>query len=135
MLRNSDYIRVSHSPTATTITLICAMTGELGEIIALEHMRNAELETLKAKQSSFQIVRLSAEKKRLEDNIKSLSSRGLYANYDRVMTMNNEVKKIESRIDSLRLREVSGADADTAAKIEAMENAYSVEYEVWVTEL
>ncbi|HNX59857.1 MAG TPA: metal-dependent hydrolase [Spirochaetota bacterium] len=134
-LRNSDYIRVSHSPTATTITLICALSGELGEILALERMRNAELETLKAKQSSYQIIRLHDEQNKLESQIKSLSLKGFYANYPKIMRLNSEVKKIDARIESLHLREASGADADIDAKIEMMENAYSVEYEVWVTEL
>jgi hypothetical protein len=134
-LRNSDYIRVSHSPTATTITLICALSGELGEILALERMRNAELETLKAKQSSYQIARLQYEQKKLESQIKTLSLKGFYANYPQIIRLNSEVKKIDARIESLRLREASGADADIAAKIEMMENAYSVEYEVWVTKI
>jgi membrane-bound metal-dependent hydrolase YbcI (DUF457 family) len=134
-LRNSDYICVSHSPTATTITLICALSGELGEILALERMRSAELETLKAKQSSYQIIRLQDEQKKLESQIKTLSLKGFYSNYPQIIRLNSEVKKIDSRIEALRLREASGADADIAAKIEMMENAYSVEYEVWVTEL
>ncbi len=134
-LRNSDFIRVSHSPTATTITLICALSGELGEILALERMRNAELETLKAKQSSYQIARLQDEQNKLESQIKSLSLKGFYANYPKIMRLNSEVKKIDARIESLHLREASGADADIDAKIEMMENAYSVEYEVWVTTL
>jgi hypothetical protein len=45
VLRNSDYIRVSHSPTATTITLIRVLSGELGEILELDKMQNAESET------------------------------------------------------------------------------------------
>lgn len=135
VLRNSDYIRVSHSPTATTITLICALTGELGEILALEQMRNAELETLKAKQSTFQIVRLNAELSRLDTELRALSSKGFYVNYARITRLNEERKKIESRIDSLRMRETSGADADTAVKIEQMESAYGVEYDVWLTKL
>ena len=135
VLRNSDYIRVSHSPTATTITLVCALTGELGEILALEQMRNAELETLKAKQSTYQIARLNAEVSRLDAELKTLSAKGFYANYARITRLNDERKKIESRIDSLRMRETSGADADTVAKIEQMESAYGVEYDVWLTKL
>ena len=135
VLCNSDYIRVSHSPTATTITLICALSGELGEILALEQMRNAELETLKAKQSSYQIARLTAKSQNLTAKVKQLAAKGFYSHYAEIIRTNNEIKKIDSRIDALRLREASGADADTAAKIEQMENAYGVEYEVWVTEL
>jgi hypothetical protein len=135
VLRNSEYLRVSHSPTATTITLVCALSGELGEILALEQMRNAELETLKAKQSSYQISHLNAELARLDAQLRTLSTKGFYANYAKITRLNDERKKVESRIDSLRLRETSGADADTAAKIEQMENAYGVEYEVWVTKL
>ena len=135
VLRNSDYIRVSHSPTATTITLICALSGELGEILALEQMRNAELETLKTKQSSYQIARLTAESQNLSAKVKQLSAKGFYSHYAEIIRINNEIKKIDSRIDALRMRETSGSDADTAAKIEQMENAYGVEYEVWVTEL
>ena len=135
VLRNSDYIRVSHSPTATTITLICALSGELGEIIALERMRNAELETLKAKQSSYQIERLAAKQKTLENKVRYLSQKGFYRNYASIMKVNSEIKKIESRIETLHLQAASGADADLAAKIEMMESAYGVEYEVWVTKL
>mgnify|MGYP003587130805 CR=1 FL=1 len=35
----------------------------------------------------------------------------------------------------LCMRETSGADADTAARIEQMESAYGVEYDVWLTKL
>jgi hypothetical protein len=51
------------------------------------------------------------------------------------MRLNSEIKKIDSRIETLRLREASGADADTAAKIEMMESSYGVEYEEWVTRI
>jgi len=135
VLRNSDYIRVSHSPSATTITLICALSGELGEILALERMRNAELETLKAKQCAYQIERLTAELRSLESRVQILSRKGFYRNYAAIMKLNSEIKKIESRIETLHMQEASGADADITAKIESMETEYGVEYDVWVTKL
>ena len=135
VLRNSDYIRVSHSPSATTITLICALSGELGEILALERMRNAELETLKAKQCAYQIERLTAELRSLESRVQTLSRKGFYRNYAAIMKLNSEIKKIESRIETLHMQEASGADADITAKIESMETEYGVEYDVWVTML
>lgn len=135
VLRNSDYIRVSHSPSATTITLICALSGELGEILALERMRKAELETLKAKQCAYQIERLTVELRSFESRVQTLSRKGFYRNYAAIMKLNSEIKKIESRIETLHMQEASGADADITAKIESMETEYGVEYDVWVTML
>ncbi|HQO23253.1 MAG TPA: metal-dependent hydrolase [Spirochaetota bacterium] len=133
-IKNSDYIRVSHSPTESTITLICAMSGELGEIIELERMRNAELDTLKAKLPSYQIERLQAERERIENQIRSYNRKGFYSNYKAIIRLNDKIKKIDSRIDSLSMQDSAGADDTVSSQISMMESSFAVEWNVWVLE-
>ena len=110
------------------------MSGELGEIIELERMRNAELDILKAKLPSYQIERLQAERERIENQIRSYNRKGFYSNYKAIIRLNEKIKKIDSRIDSLSMQDSAGADDTVSSQISMMESSFGVEWNVWVLE-
>ena len=53
-------------------------------------------------------------------------------NYIDINRLNNELKKIESKIDTLKMREASGADVDTILKIEKMGKDFIVQYSLYI---
>lgn len=131
-LKNTDYIRLDHTPSSSLITLTCAMPQELGDIIRIEKGRSREIQSLRAKTSAYQIDRLNAEGASLKRRINLLQKRGFYENYNVINRLDNELKKIESRIDTLRMREASGADVDLLMNIDKMEKDFIVQYRVYV---
>ncbi len=62
----------------------------------------------------------------------ALQRRGLYENYPQIHRLTGELRKIESRIDTLKMREASGADVDLLMKIEKLEKEFGVEYKLYV---
>ena len=66
----------------------------------------------------------------IKRRLAALQRRGFYENYLAINRLNNELKKIESRIETLRMREASGADLDLLMKIERLERDFAVEYRV-----
>ncbi len=130
-LRNTDYIRVDKTPSNTTITLNCAMPHELADIVHIEQDRQRELFSLRSKTSSYQITQLRAEETSLKRRLTALQRKGLYENYPQIHRLTDELRKIESRIDTLRMREASGADVDVLMKIEKLEKEFGLEYKLY----
>jgi ASC-1-like (ASCH) protein len=60
---------------------------------------------------------------------------GSSENYLEITRLNSELKKVESRIDTLKMREASGGDFDILMKIEKMEKDFSVEYKLHLYQL
>jgi len=131
-LKNTDYIRLDHTPSSSLITLTCAMPQEMGDIIRIEKDRCREIQSLRAKTSAYQIERLHAEEVNLKRRLIALQKKGFYENYLVINRLNNELKKIESRIDTLKMREASGGDVDAIMKIEKMEKEFNVQYKLYV---
>jgi len=127
-LRNTDHIKIEKTPSATNITLITALPHELTDIITIERDRNRELESLKSKTATYQISRLLGEEASIKKRISQLAQKGFYENYHTINRLNGELKKIESRIETLRLRDASGADVDLGMKIEKLEKDFGIEY-------
>jgi len=134
-LKNTDYIRLDHTPSSSTITITCAMPQELGDIIRLDKEREREIKSLKSKTSAYQIDRLNDEEASIKRRLISLQRKGFYENYLEINRLNSELKKVEARIDTLKMREASGADVDTLMKIEKMEKDFSVEYKLYLFQL
>jgi len=134
-LKNTDYIRLDHTPSSSLITLTCAMPQELGDIIRIEKDRGREIQSLRAKTSAYQIERLHAEEAHLKRRLIALQKKGFYENYLIINRLNNELKKIESRIDTLMMREASGGDVDTILKIENMEKDFIINYEIYIIKI
>lgn len=130
--KNTDYIRLDHTPSSTTITVTCAIPQELVDIIRIDTERDREIRSLKSKTSEYQIGRLNAESASLKRRLVLLEKKGFYENYLIINRLNSELKKVESRIDTLRMREASGTDVDNLMKIEKMEKDFSVEYKIYV---
>jgi len=127
-LRNTDYIKVEKTPSSTHITLIAALPHELTDIINIERDRNRELESLRSKTAVYQITRLQAEEGAVKKRITRLSQKGFYENYHAIARLNGELKKIESRIETLRMRDAAGADVDMVLKIEKLERDFGIVY-------
>ena len=134
-LKNTDYIRLDHTPSSSTITITCAMPQELGDIIRLDKEREREIKALKSKTSAYQIDRLNEEEASIKRRLIVLQRKGFYENYLEINRLNSELKKVEARIDTLKMREASGADVDIIMKIEKMEKDFSVEYKLYVFQL
>lgn len=134
-LKNTDYIRLDHTPSSATITITCAMPQELGDIIRLNKEREREIKALKSKTSAYQIDRLNEEEASIKRRLIALQRKGFYENYLVINRLNSELKKVESRIDTLKMREASGADVDVIMKIEKMEKDFSVEFRLYINSL
>lgn len=134
-LKNTDYIRLDHTPSSSLITLTCAMPQELGDIIRIEKDRGREIQSLRAKTSAYQIDRLNAEEASLKRKLIALQKKGFYENYLVINRLNNELKKIESRIDTLQMKEASGADVDIIMKIEKIEKDFSVNFKLYINSI
>lgn len=131
-LRNTEYLRLEHTPTRSVITLIAATPAELVDIVNIERARRYEIDALKSRVPEYQIQRLEAESRRVKDRMNQLKHRGFYANYREITRLNGELKKIESRIDTLNMQAAAGADAETRIRIEQMEKEFRVEANVQV---
>jgi membrane-bound metal-dependent hydrolase YbcI (DUF457 family) len=131
-LRNTDYIRIDRTPSNTTITLTCAMPHELADVIHIEKDRTREIASLRAKTSLVQINLLQAEETSLKRRLAALQRKGLYENYPQIHRLTGELKKVESRVDSLKMREASGADVDLLMKIEKLEKEFGVDYKLYM---
>lgn len=134
-LKNTDYIRLDHTPSSSLITLTCAMPQELGDIIRIEKDRGREIHLLRAKTSAYQIDRLNAEEASVKRKLIALQKKGFYENYLVINRLNNELKKIESRIDTLQMKEASGADVDIIMKIEKIEKDFSVNFKLYINSI
>ncbi len=108
------------------------MPQELGDTIRIEKDRGREIQSLRAKTSACQIERLHSEEANLKRRLIALQKKGFYENYYVINRLNNELKKIESRIDTLMMREASGSDVDTLTMIEKIEKDFNVQYRVYV---
>ncbi len=61
-----------------------------------------------------------------------MQKKGFYENYLVINRLNNELKKVESRIDTLMMRDASGGDVDLLVKIDKMEKEFLVQYKIYV---
>ena len=132
-IKTTDSIKIDKGPSSTTLTLICAEPDELLDIIGIEKDRNAELKSLQSKLSSSQLYALSKEEERLKVRIKKLSQSGFYENYKPISMLNSEIKKIQFRIETIRIKESLGTEIELEQKIEKLERGFAVEYELFVS--
>ncbi len=59
----------------------------------------------------------------LKRRLAALQRNGLYENYPQIHSLTGELKKIESLIDIMKMREASGADVEMGMKTEEMEKS------------
>lgn len=80
----------------------------------------------------YQINQLETEELKVLNNINILKSRGFYVNYSRIIKLNGELKKLQSRIDTLNLKIATGSDEPVIREIKMIEDGYRVNYDLWV---
>ena len=94
---------------------------------------DSEIKSLRAKTSLYQIDCLNDEESHLKSRCIVLQKKGFYENYLEINRLNNELKKVKARIDTLKMREASGGDVDVLMKIARMEKEFNVEYKLYVS--
>jgi len=109
------FFRIGKKPPDVTIIHPNALIG-----------RGSELESLRSKTSIIQIALLKNEETSIKKRLSALSQRGFYENFRSIARLSGELKKIESRIENLRMRDASGADVDLGFKIEKLERDFGV---------
>jgi len=127
-IRNTPFVIVKKATTDTIISLRFANPHEITPIIAIEKERNGEIEALRRKLCASQIASLRHAEGRIHGRIAYLSKRGLYSHYSEVSRLSGELKRIQSKIDSLELNAAAGADIPLQEKIDRLSGSFSVQY-------
>ncbi|MFH0977650.1 MAG: metal-dependent hydrolase [Spirochaetota bacterium] len=131
-IKNSDYVKVEKGLNEITFYLTYATPDELSEIISIDKARKDEIEKLQSKLYSHQIDLLRKEETSLKSRLSVLRRKGFYANYASITSVNNELKKVRSKIESLKLSVSAGADQDTLREIEKLDRGFKVEYKLYM---
>ena len=134
-IRNSDYVKVEKGLHSVTFYLTCATPQELSEIIGIDKARRKEIEKLRGKLCSYKIELLEKEESAVKARLNSLKRRGFYANYASITSLNNELKKIKSKIETLRINVSAGADQESLREIEKLDKGFEVEYKLYIYRL
>jgi len=113
------------------ITLKCASPHEIAGLINLDKEIERELEVLKRKLCSYQISHLRNEESRVKKRIEILRDKGLYDNYGSINRLTSELKKIQSKIGTLEIKESMGGDAEIEFKILKLEQGCVYSYDLF----
>ncbi len=135
MLKSNDFITVEKRVNGALVTLRCASPHEIAALVNLEEEVGKELSLLKRKLCSHQISQLRTDEARIKKRIDILRGKGLYENYGSINKLSSELKRIQSKISSLEIRESIGADAEVADKVARLEGGVGVSFEVFVFSL
>jgi len=127
-IKNSDFVRIEKGMNKLTLVLTCVTPWELREVYTIDRDRQREIEIMRRSLCSYQIARLKEEYASVNRKINRLVKKGFYENYGPIMRLNDEQKKIESRIDTLKMNQATGADEKNLLSIRSMEEGFSVEY-------
>ena len=130
-IKNSGYVKILKGTDRTVITVTCAEPHELVSILYMNQVRENRIKDLKGKLSSYQAEQLKNEEGKILKRINLLKSKGFYANYSNIIKLNGELKKIQSRIDTLNMRVASGADEAVLREIEDLKE-FKVTVDLWV---
>ncbi|HNT13222.1 MAG TPA: hypothetical protein PKG59_20230, partial [Spirochaetota bacterium] len=110
----------------------CASPHEIAGLVNLDKEIERELEGLKRKLCSYQISQLRNEESRVKKRIEILRDKGLYDNYGSINRLTSELKKIQSKIGTLEIKESMGGDAEIEYKIVKLECGLGFSFEVFV---
>jgi membrane-bound metal-dependent hydrolase YbcI (DUF457 family) len=123
-IKSNDFITVNRRSDGVTFTLQCAAPWEISRILNLHNEIGAEVEKLRKQLCSYQIDQLRREETALKKRIETLRNQGLYQNYGSISKLSAEIKKIQSRISSLEMKESIGGDAELQEKINLLTNGF-----------
>lgn len=134
-IRATDFIEVTYRTDLTNVTLAYANPGELGSVILIDEVRKDKIKRLSGELTSVQIARLEREQEALKGKLRRIKQRGFYDNYSQIIKIDNDIKKIQSRIDTLAIRAAQGADEKIVSEIRSLESGGRISYELWVCEI
>ena len=130
-LKSSEFMSIEKRVDGAIITLKCASPHEIAGLVNLDKVIERELEGLKRKLCSYQISQLRNEESRIKKRIEILRDKGLYDNYGSINRLTSELKKIQSKIGTLEIKESIGGDADAVYKLEKIRDGLSVVFDVY----
>jgi hypothetical protein len=134
-IKTNDFITVNRRSDGVTFLLKCAAPWEISSILNLHNEIGTEVEKLKKQLCSYQIDQLRGEESALKKKIEVLRSKGLYNNYGSISKFSAEIKKIQSKISSLEMKESIGGDADLQVKINLLTNGFHFWFDLVVFQI
>ena len=134
-LRSTDFIEVTYRTDMTKVALAYANPGELGSVILIDEVRKDKISRLTNELTSVQIAKLEREQAVLKEKLRRIKLGGFYDNYSQIIKIDNDIKKIQSRIDTLAIRAAQGADEKILSEIRSLESGGRISYELWVCEI
>jgi len=134
-IKTSDSIEMIKDISKTTIVCKYLTIQEFNILIIAQQNRDKKLEKLKNKLCDNQIKILTKESKVLLYKMQILSNRGFYQNYQAINDFDKQVKKINAKIESLKLKKTAGEDKAIIKEINQLEEGGRVDYDVWVYEI
>jgi membrane-bound metal-dependent hydrolase YbcI (DUF457 family) len=134
-LKSNSFIAVDRRTDGAGFILKCAAPWEISRILNLHNEIGIEIEKLKKKLCSYQIDQLRGEESDLKKRIETLREKGLYNNYGRISKLTGEVKKVQSKISSLEMKESMGGDTELQDKINLLTNGFHFYFDLVVFEM
>jgi len=134
-LKSNSYITIDRRSDGASFILKCAAPWEISRILNLHNEISIEVEKLKKQLCLYQISQLRGEESGLKKRIETLRVKGLYKNYGRISKLTGEVKKVQSKIGSLEMKESMGGDADIQEKINLLTNGFHFYFDIVVFEM
>ena len=123
-LKSNSFITVDRRSDGAGFTLKCAAPWEISRILNLHNEIGTEIEKLKKKLCSYQIEQLRGEESDIKKRVDNLRKKGLYNNYSRISKLSADMKKVQSKISSLEMKESMGGDAEIQEKINLLTNGF-----------
>jgi hypothetical protein len=134
-IKSNNFITVDRRSDGAGFTLKCAAPWEISRILNLHNEIGTEIEKLKKKLCSYQIDQLRGEESSLKKRIETLRDKGLYKHYGAITKLTGEVKKVQSKIGSLEMKESMGGDAEIQEKIHLLTNGFHFWFDLVVFEM
>jgi hypothetical protein len=134
-LKSNSFITVDRRSDGAGFTLKCSAPWEISRILNLHNEIGVEIEKLKKQLCSYQINQLRGEESDLKKRIETLRNKGLYNNYSRISKLSADMKKIQSKISSLEMKESMGGDAEIQEKINLLTNGFHFWFDLVVFEM
>lgn len=134
-IKSNNFLVVDRRTDGATFTLKCAAPWEISRILNLHNEIGTEVEKLKKQLCSYQIDQLRIEEESLKKRIETLRKKGLYKNYGSISKLRDQLKKVQSKISTLEMKESLGGDAEIQEKINLLENGFHFWFDLVVFEM
>ncbi len=134
-LKSNSFITVDRRTDGATFTLKCAAPWEISRILNLHNEIGVEIEKLKKQLCSYQIDQLRGEESTLKKRVDVLRMKGLYKHYGSISKLSAGIKKIQSKVSSLEMKENMGGDALIREKIDLLTNGFHFWFDLVVFEM